>query len=142
MPLIAAALIVVVGLIGYALLTRPDPAAQQGSTTSQASGAAASQAPGGTIAPSAPIVGLTIQSPRDGDVVSTEEVTVIGLAPPGLRITRDVSLFPDQHATVDSTGHWAIAVRLGQGDNTLVFRIGDDRSTEQRIRVTYTPPAG
>ena len=142
MPLIAAALIVAVGLIGYALLTRPAPAAQQGSTTSQASGAAASQAPGGAIAPSAPIVGLTIQSPRDGDVVSTEEVTVVGLAPPGLRITRDVSLFPDQHATVDSTGHWAIAVRLDQGDNTLVFRIGDDRSTEQRIRVTYTPPAG
>jgi hypothetical protein len=84
---------------------------------------------------------MTIQSPRDGDVVSTEEVTVIGVAPPGLRITRDISLRPDQHATVDSTGHWAIAVRLDGGENTLVFRIGDDRSTEQRIRVTYTPPA-
>lgn len=142
MSLIAAALIVAVGLIGYALLTRPAPTEPQEGTTGQASGPATSQAPGGVIAPSAPIVGLAIQSPRDGDVVSTEEVTVVGLAPPGLRITRDVSLFPDQHATVDSTGHWAIAVRLGQGDNTLVFRIGDDRSTEQRIRVTYTPPAG
>lgn len=141
-PLIGAALIVAVGLIGYALLTRPAPAAQQGGVPGQAPGPAASLAPGVTTGPSAPIVGLTIQSPRDGDVVSTEEVTVIGLAPPGLRITRDVSLFPDQHATVDSTGHWAIAVRLGQGDNTLVFRIGDDRSTEQRIRVSYTPPAG
>jgi hypothetical protein len=139
-PLIGAALIVAVGLIGYAVLTRPAPAAQQGGG-GPAQGSLASLAPGVTAPPSAPIVGLTIVSPRDGDVVSTEEVTVIGVAPPGLRITRDVSLFPDQHATVDGTGHWAIAVRLDQGDNTLVFRIGDDRSTEQRIRVTYTRPA-
>lgn len=141
-PLVVAALIVAVGLIGYALLSRPAPASQQGGLTDESPGPATSLAPGVTIAPSAPIVGLTIESPSDGDAVSTEEVTVIGLAPPGLRITRDVSFFPDQHATVDSTGHWAIAVRLEAGDNTLVFRIGDDRSTEQRIRVTYTPPAG
>ncbi len=84
---------------------------------------------------------MTVQSPRDGEQVFTQEVTVIGLAPPGTRITRDVSLRPDQHATADSTGHWAIAVNLDQGENTLVFRIGDDRSTEQRIRITFTPPA-
>jgi hypothetical protein len=139
-PLLVAAVIVAVGLIGYGLLTRPD-AAQPTPPAAGGSGSLASLAPGATAPPSAPIVGLTIQSPRDGDVVSTSEVTVIGLAPPGLTITRDVSFFPDQHAAVDSTGHWAIAVRLDQGGNTLVFRIGDDRSTEQRIHVTYSPPA-
>lgn len=136
-PLILAAVIVATGLIGYALLTRSDPAAPATDAAVGGSGAPMSLAPGVTAVPSAPIVGLTIQSPLDGDVVSTQEVTVIGLAPPGLRITRDVSLLPDQHATVDSTGHWAIAVRLDPGENTLVFRIGDDRSTEQRLRVTY-----
>ena len=140
--LIVAALIVAGGLIGYGLLTRPNAATPSDAPTVDASGVPVSFAPGVTAPPSAPIVGMTIQSPHDGDQVFTQEVTVIGLAPPGTRITRDVSLRPDQHATADSTGHWAVAVNLDQGENTLVFRIGDDRSTEQRIRVTFTPPAG
>ena len=138
--IILAALIIAAGLVGYGLLTRP----QSGQTDTQSVGGSpgsVSLAPGATPMPSPPIVGMTIQTPHDGDEVATQEVTVIGLAPPGLTITRDISLFPDQHAAVDSTGHWAIAVRLDQGENTLVFRIGDDRSTEQRIRVTFTPPA-
>ena len=140
--LIIAALIVAAGLIGYGVLTRPDPAASSNAPTVDASGVPVSLAPGLTAPPSAPIVGMTIQSPRDGEQVFTKDVTVIGLAPPGTRITRDVSLRPDQHATADSTGHWAIAVTLDQGQNTLVFRIGDDRSTEQQIVVTFTAPAG
>ena len=139
--ILLAGLAVAVGLIAYALITRPDTASPPSAAPAGGSGAPASLAPGATQAPSAPIVGLTIQSPRDGDVVATGEVTVIGLAPPGLSITRDVSFGLDQHTTVDGTGHWAIGVRLDQGENTLVFRIGDDRSTEQKIRVTFTPPA-
>ena len=138
--LIVAAVIVAAGLIGYGLLTRPNGASPSGAPAVDASGAPVSLAPGATAPPSPPIVGMTIQSPRDGEQVFTKEVTVIGLAPPGTRITRDVSLRPDQHATADSTGHWAIAVCLDQGENTLVFRIGDDRSTEQRIRLTFSAP--
>jgi hypothetical protein len=68
-------------------------------------------------------------------------VTVIGLAPPGLTVTRDVSFGLDQHATADGTGHWAINVGLNDGENKLKFRLGDDRSTERELRITYTPPA-
>ena len=139
--ILLAGLAVAVGLIAYALITRPEAGSQPSAPPVDGSGIPASLAPGATPAPSAPIVGITIQSPRDGDVVATGEVTVIGLAPPGLSITRDVSFGLDQHTTVDGTGHWAIGVRLDQGENTLVFRIGDDRSTEQRIRVTFQPPA-
>jgi hypothetical protein len=139
--ILLAGLAVAVGLIAYALITRPDAGTQPPAPPAGGSGVPASFAPGVTQAPSAPIVGLTIQSPRDGEVVATGEVTVIGLAPPGLSITRDVSFGLDQHTTVDGTGHWAIGVRLDQGENTLVFRIGDDRSTEQKIRVTFQPPA-
>lgn len=139
--LLLAAIIVAGGLIGYGVLTRPNAANPSDAPPVDASGVPISFAPGVTAPPSPPIVGMTVQSPRDGEQLFTQEVTVIGLAPPGTRITRDVSLRPDQHATADSTGHWAIAVSLDQGENTLVFRIGDDRSTEQRIRVTYTPPA-
>jgi hypothetical protein len=139
--ILLAGLAVAVGLIAYALITRPDTAITPSAAPVGGSGAPASLVPGATQAPSAPIVGLTIHSPRDGDAVATGEVTVIGLAPPGLSITRDVSFGLDQHTTVDGTGHWAIGVRLDPGENTLVFRIGDDRSTEQRIRVTFQPPA-
>ena len=139
-PIILAAIIIAAGLIGYGLLSRPNVASPSNPPAVDASGSPVSLAPGVTPPPSAPIVGLTIQSPRDGEQVFTKEVTVIGLAPPGMRITRDISLRPDQHATADSTGHWAIAVSLDQGENTLVFRIGDDRSTEQRLRITYAPP--
>ena len=138
--ILLAGLAVAVGLIAYALITRPDGGGQPATVPLGGSVIQATLAPGATPAPSAPIVGLTIQSPRDGDVVATGEVTVIGLAPPGLSITRDVSFGLDQHTTVDGTGHWAIGVRLDQGENTLVFRIGDDRSTEQKIRVTFQPP--
>ncbi len=139
--ILLAGLAVAVGLIAYALITRPDPGTQPSAAPAGGSGVPVSLAPGVTPPPSAPIVGLTIQSPRDGEVIATSEATVIGLAPPGLSITRDVSFGLDQHTTADGTGHWAIGVRLDQGENTLVFRIGDDRSTEQKIRVTFQPPA-
>ena len=89
----------------------------------------------------APPVGLRILSPADGAVVGSREVTVIGTAPAGLRITQDVSFGFDRHATADGTGHWAIGLELSEGDNELKFRIGDDPSTTQTMHVTYVPPA-
>ena len=137
-PIVLGAVIVAAGLLGYALLSRP-PSGQGGiALPGGSSDPAGSISPGGVpAAPSAPIVGLSIQSPQDGTAVATGEVTVIGLAPPGLKVTRDVSFGFDQHATADSTGRWAMSVRLNEGENTIVFRIGDDRSTEQRLRVTF-----
>ena len=133
-PIVVSALIVAAGLVVFGLLMRPQPGVAPGG------GPGGQPAPGGSAAaPSALIVGLTIESPRDGQVVASKDVTVIGLAPPGLSVTRDVSLGLDQHSTADGTGHWAISVGLDQGENKLTFRIGDDRSTEQQIRVTYKP---
>jgi hypothetical protein len=88
----------------------------------------------------APPVGLTILSPADGAVVGAKDVTVIGTAPPGLGITQDISFGLDRHTTVDGTGHWAIQVALSEGENQLRFRIGDDGSTAQTIRVIYLAP--
>jgi hypothetical protein len=104
--------------------------------------ASGNQQPGASTVAPALIVGLTIQSPSDGQQVATKDVTVIGMAPPGLTITRDVSFGLDQHATADGTGHWAMSVGLDQGENKLKFRIGDDRSTEQTLRVIYMPQGG
>ena len=141
-PIVLGAVIVAAGLIAFGLLMRPQAsvAPMPGPDGPVGTGglAGASASPAG---PAAPIVGLTIQSPQDGQVVATKDVTVIGLAPPGLTVTRDISFGLDQHATADGTGHWAINVGLQEGQNDLVFRIGDDRSTEKRLRVTFTPPA-
>ena len=126
-PLVIA-LIVIVGLIILGLLPQPQLRGNPGSVPGLASGA-----------PAAPIVGLTILSPSDGQAVASKDVIVIGMAPPGLTITQDVSFGFDQHTTVDGTGHWAIKVGLNDGDNKLTFRIGDDHSTQRTIRVIYTP---
>jgi hypothetical protein len=135
-PKLWSVLIVVAALVIFDLLTRAlaggAPGVAPGSGLVPGSSAAA---------PSALIVGLTIESPRDGQAVATKDITVIGVAPPGLTITRDISFGLDQHATTDGTGHWAINVSLDNGENKLKFRIGDDHSTEQEIRVIYTPPA-
>jgi hypothetical protein len=135
-----SALIVVAALVIFDLLTRALAGGAPGAPPSAGSGGGV--VPGSSAAaPSALIVGLTIESPRDGQAVATKDITVIGVAPPGLTITRDISFGLDQHATSDGTGHWAINVSLDNGENKLKFRIGDDHSTEQEIRVTYTPPA-
>jgi hypothetical protein len=134
-PIVIAAVFVMVGLIAFGLLTRPQPG-----MAPESGGPGGSSAPGASfLAPPPPIVGLSILSPTDGQAVAAPEVTVIGTAPPGVSITQDISLGLDQHATTDGTGHWAIKVGLNEGDNKLTFRIGDDRSTEKSIRVTYTP---
>jgi hypothetical protein len=139
--ILLGAVIVAAGLVVFGLLMRPGAAIapQAGAPGSVGSGAidGATTSPSG---PTAPIVGLSIQSPQDGQTVVTKDVTVIGLAPPGLTVTRDISFGLDQHATADGTGHWAIGVGLQEGQNDLVFRIGDDRSTEKRLRVIFTPP--
>jgi hypothetical protein len=100
-------------------------------------------APGATLPPGqppvAPQVGLTIISPTDNAAVATRQVTVIGLAPPGVRVVQDISFGIDRSATADGTGHWAIVADLAEGANKLTFRIGDDRSTQQVVYVSYQP---
>jgi hypothetical protein len=136
--IVAGALVVAAGLVLFGLLMRPQQEISPASTP--VTGASGGPGPGASeFSPPALIVGLTIQSPPDGQVIATKDVTVIGLAPPGLSVTRDVSFGLDQHATADGTGHWAINVSLNNGQNDLVFRIGDDHSTEQRLRVIYKP---
>ena len=139
MPLLAliavgavALLLYLGGLIGRAPAgTSPPPAVGTIGAPASPSAAPATALP----------VGLTILSPTNGAVVGTRKVTVIGTAPPGLRIVQDISFGFDRSAMVDGTGHWAMELELAEGDNGMTFRIGDDRSTAQTIHVVYQPPA-
>jgi hypothetical protein len=135
-PVAVFAGLVLVGLLVLGFLPRlPFGGTSQQAAQSPALGSA-------SIAPAPPIVGLTILSPSDGQSVATKDVVVIGTAPPGLTITQDVSFGLDNHTKADGTGHWAMTVSLGNGDNRLTFRIGDDKSTSKTIRVIYTSSGG
>lgn len=142
--IVAALLLAGAWLIGLGPFARSGPlGGGAGSATPTAPLFAPVTAPPSvSLAPgiTAPPVGLRILSPADGAVVGTSELTVIGSAPPGLRITQDISFGFDRHATADGTGHWAIQIPLSEGQNELKFRIGDDPSTTQAIHVTYVPP--
>ncbi|MBA3780112.1 MAG: hypothetical protein H0X16_12600, partial [Chloroflexi bacterium] len=130
---IVAAIVLVVGGAALVLLNNlisgpADPGVPVGQP-----GGLATAVPVLTAAPT----GLTILSPTDGSVIRTKNLTVIGTAPAGMRVVRDITFGLDMSSVVDGTGHWALSFELAEGTNDLTFRLGDDRSTAQRIRVTY-----
>jgi hypothetical protein len=94
-----------------------------------------SQRPSTTLRPGGVPIVFLITSPQNGDLVTSQTITVRGLAPPGARVVRDISLALDDETVARSDGTWSMSVELDVGVNTLVFRLGDDRSTEQVIRV-------
>jgi hypothetical protein len=86
-----------------------------------------------------PLVGLAFDFPHDGEVLSDADINIIGRAPPEAEVTRDIPMWFDDHTTTRDDGIWMMPIHLGQGENVLRFRIGDDRSTEQVLTVTYQP---
>jgi hypothetical protein len=62
---------------------------------------------------------------------------VRGLASPGSVITRDVPMWFDEHVVADSAGRWSFVLELNAGQNTFIFRVGDDRATETLLTVHY-----
>lgn len=100
-----------------------------------ASGSGGSPDNGTTVRPSGPLV---ILEPLDGATVATDRTTVTGTGPEGATVVRDISRAPDDDTKVVG-GRWSMSVMLAEGDNELVFRIGDDESTAVRLRVVYDP---
>ena len=71
--------------------------------------------------------------------MTTRSINVIGTGPPGATVTRDIPLWFDAHATVRPDGIWMLPVELSPGPNRLVFRLGDERATEQAVTVFLEP---
>jgi len=90
-----------------------------------------------TMEATPPSAGLVIDFPQDGDLVRSRSINVIGTAPPGATVTRDIPLWFDDHATADADGLWMIPVELAEGENRLTFRLGDDAATARVILVRY-----
>ena len=82
---------------------------------------------------------LDITSPEDGDVVQKPSVQVVGTAPAGAEIVQELPFFADRRTSADAQGDWVLTVDLDEGDNDLVFRIGDDQATTKTLRIVYEP---
>jgi hypothetical protein len=82
---------------------------------------------------------LVITTPEDGDVVRSPSVQVVGTAPAGAEIVQELNLFGDRRTSADDKGDWVLTVDLEEGDNDLVFRIGDDEATTKTLRIVYEP---
>ena len=91
-----------------------------------------------TPAPTPPPI-LLITSPEDGDVVQTPSVQVVGTAPAGAEIVQQIAPFGDRRTSADDKGDWVLTVDLEEGNNDLVFRIGDDEATTKTLRIVYEP---
>ena len=82
---------------------------------------------------------LEITSPEDGDVVQEPSVQVVGTAPAGAEIVQEMPFFADRRTSADAQGDWVLTVDLEEGDNDIVFRIGDDQTTTKTLRIVYEP---
>jgi glucodextranase-like protein/zinc ribbon protein len=141
LPVLALAAVAAVGILLYLGFFAGRDSGEPGVVATAGAPGVATAGPSSSAAATPLLVGLTIVSPADGAVVATKKITVIGTAPPGLRVVQDISFGFDRNANVDGTGHWAMELELAEGDNQMTFRIGDDKSTARTIHVVYQPPA-
>ena len=70
-------------------------------------------------------------------MVSSPSVQVVGTAPAGAEIVQELNLFGDKRTSADAEGDWVLTVDLEEGDNDLIFRIGDDEATTKTLRIVY-----
>jgi hypothetical protein len=89
--------------------------------------------------PTAPAYGLVIVEPANGYMSLNRSLLIRGLAQPGATITRDVPMWFDEHTVADSEGRWSFIEGLNIGQNTFMFRVGDDTATEVTLTVYYLP---
>ena len=84
---------------------------------------------------------LAITAPDDGTTVADDTIVVEGTAPSGSEVTLDVRLGRDVHSVVTG-GRWTMRVKLEEGDNLLVFRLGRDATTSATLFVISAPSGG
>ena len=78
---------------------------------------------------------ITVTLPRDGDVLSTSTVSVIGLA----KNIKDIS-FNDRPIFIDEHGNFKETTLLHEGYNVFIVRANDrfGRTTQSLLHLIYT----
>ena len=83
---------------------------------------------------------LTIERPKDGATVTTEEVTIRGTATPGAEIRRDIrGLRKDDKFNADQDGKWEYKTKLEDGENSFEFFLQESKDTRVKLTVNYNP---
>ena len=83
---------------------------------------------------------LTIEQPKDGATVTTEEVTIRGTATPGAEIRRDIrGLMKDDKFNADQDGKWEYKTKLEDGENSFEFFLQESKDTRVKLTVNYNP---
>jgi len=78
---------------------------------------------------------LEISSPKNGEVVKQNKVTVKGKTIPGAEV-----FVNDQQVSLDNTGNFSAAVSLDEGENFIIVSAGNERGDKEvEIGVTYEP---
>jgi len=139
---------IVAAIIGASLVSSTVGTVAQSPVPTPAPSVSPSASPVASAAPSFPgcvpvppdsSANLVIISPSDCALVTDLLLVVIGTAPADSDVVRDVWFGFDDRVTADATGAWLLEVELSSGANELVFRLGDDRSTERVLRVWLGP---
>lgn len=89
-----------------------------------------------------PTGSIIIHFPERGSTVASSPIAVGGTVPAGTRVVHDIPSGLDDVVVAGSDGRWQFLVELEEGVNDLVFRIGDDESTEVHFTLTYQPEPG
>ena len=89
-------------------------------------------------APTASAPPVTILTPKDGDVVTTDKVTFTGTAPASATIYQTPPGPLADEVRADD-GVWRLVVQLQPGDNQITIRAGDEGVPSDTVHVTYKP---
>lgn len=109
------------------------PAAAEGGPSSEDD---AFSADDGSAAPAADVA-ITIESPREGDIVGAGSVAVVGAAAPGVRLR-----VAGQDVVCDATGRFAASAAVVDGPNVLLVETEDGAARAQvTVVVDATVPA-
>ena len=76
--------------------------------------------------------------PSDGVTTDENSVVISGVGPPNATITHDVPMWFDEHTVADPNGRWSFIEPLNVGENTFLFRVADDTSTQVTLTVIRT----
>jgi len=80
---------------------------------------------------------VTITSPADGEVLTTNEVTVVGTTADASAVSA-ITVNGVQAATSDGYAHWSAALALDEGENPIVVSTRDEHGNEAAEAARFT----
>ena len=84
---------------------------------------------------------LTVETPSDGETVSSRELLIQGKAPAHAEVRRHIRFAPDDKVQADAEGRWEYRAKLKDGTNNFEFFLQQAKDVRVKLAVTYDPSA-